>query len=112
MPAPSFVKAPINFIYKHFAQNTGSFLLWSGIVGWTASCVNQVIAIVSNDKLTSKQKKFMIPQEITDGIVNTMLFAIFTRSFTKFGEKFITSGKWATKNLSEFYSWVDKVLRD
>ena len=103
MTVPSFIKKSVDFIYEKFAKNTGSSLLWVGILSWAASCVNQTVAIVINDKIPNKQKKFMIPQEITDGIVNIALFALFTRSFTKFGEKMVESGKLATKDLRNFY---------
>lgn len=103
MDKTSFVKTIVNKAYQNFSQNPGSFLLWAGIIGWIASCVSQTVAIVSNDKISDKQKKFLIPQEITDGIVNTLLFAFFTRSLTKFGEKLVHNGKIATKTLAELY---------
>lgn len=107
MDKTSFVKTIVNKAYQNFSQNPGSFLLWAGIIGWIASCVSQTVAIVSNDKISDKQKKFLIPQEITDGIVNTLLFAFFTRSLTKFGEKLVHNGKIATKTLAELYKTTE-----
>lgn len=98
-----FLKKTANFVYDKFSKNVGSFLLWAGIASWTLSCVNQTVAILINDKIPTKQKKFMIPQEISDGIINTLLFAFFTRSFTKIGEKLVQSGRLATKGLREIY---------
>lgn len=97
------MKKAVNFIYERFSKNVGSFLLWVGITGWIISCVNQTIAILINDKIPTKQKKFLIPQEISDGIINTILFAAFTRSFTKVGEKMVQSGRLATKELRDIY---------
>lgn len=98
-----FLKKTANFVYDKFSKNVGSFLLVSGIVGWMLSCVNQTVAILINDKIPTKQKKFMIPQEIADGIINTLLFAAFTRSFTKVGERLVQSGRLATKDLRNIY---------
>ena len=92
-----------DFAYKHFAHDMGSFLLVTGIIGWVASCFNQTVAIVVNKKIPNKDKKFLIPQEVADGLVNTILFALFTRSFTKFGEKLVHSGRMATKELANYY---------
>lgn len=103
MTESSFVKTVVTKAYTNFSQNPGNFLLWSGSIGWVASCISQLVAISNNDKLTGKQKKFLIPQEITDGVVNTLLFAAFTRSFTKIGEKLVHNGKWATKELAGLY---------
>lgn len=97
------MKKAVNFVYEKFTKNVGSFLLWVGITGWIISCVNQTIAILINDKIPTKQKKFLIPQEISDGIINTILFAAFTRSFTKVGEKMVQSGRLATKELRDIY---------
>lgn len=97
------MKKAANFIYERFTKNVGSFLLWVGITGWVISCINQTVAILINDKIPTKQKKFLIPQEISDGIVNTVLFAAFTRSFTKVGEKMVQSGRLATKELRDIY---------
>lgn len=98
-----FLKKTANFVYERFSKNVGSFLLWAGIAGWALSCVNQTVAILINDKIPTKQKKFMIPQEIADGVINTLLFAFFTRSFTKVGEKLVQSGRLATKDLRNIY---------
>lgn len=98
-----FLKKTANFVYNKFSTNVGSFLLWAGIAGWALSCVNQTVAILINDKIPTKQKKFMIPQEIADGVINTLLFAFFTRSFTKVGEKLVQSGRLATKDLRNMY---------
>lgn len=103
MSSTPFLKKTANFVYDRFSKNVGSFLLWSGIVGWMLSCVNQTVAILINDKIPTKQKKFMIPQEIADGVINTLLFAFFTRSFTKVGEKLVQSGRLATKDLRNMY---------
>lgn len=103
MTKPPFTKQIANFAYEKFAKNMGSFLLWIGVAGWIASCVNQTVAIIVNDKIPKDQKKFLIPQEISDGIINTLLFALFTRSFTRFGERMVESGRLATKSLRNFY---------
>lgn len=93
------IKKIVNFAYEKFTKNPGEFLLISGMIGWAASCVNQTVAILINDKIPKKQKYFLIPQEITDGIVNVLLFAIFTRSFTRIGERLAETGRMLTPKL-------------
>lgn len=99
MNKPPVMKRIANFVYEKFAGNFGNFLLISGAIGWAASCVNQTVAIMINDKIPKEQKYFLIPQEITDGIVNTLLFIGFTRTITRFGEGFVESGKWANTRI-------------
>jgi hypothetical protein len=93
------IKRIANFAYEKFTKNPGEFLLISGMISWAASCVNQTVAILINDKIPKKQKYFLIPQEITDGIVNVILFAVFTRSFTRIGERLVETGRMLTPKL-------------
>lgn len=102
MTIPSLVKNFANLTYK-LAKEPGKMLLIVGSMGWVFSSIAQVTAIVINNKIPEEQKKFLIPQEISDAAVNITSFIIFTRSFTKFGEKFVKSGKIATSELREIY---------
>ena len=108
-----FVKRIANFAYEKFTKNPGEFLLISGMIGWAASCFNQTMAIIFNEKIPKEQKYFLIPQEITDGIVNVCLFAVFTRSCTRLGEKLVETGKLLTpklkKTLVEDFKVGDKI---
>lgn len=94
-----FTKKVTNFVYKEFAGKPGKFLTCVGIVGWIASSISQTIAIITNDKIPEAQKKFLIPQEISDAIVNIISFAVITYSFTRAGEKLVESGKIASEAL-------------
>lgn len=94
-----FNKKIANYVYKEFAGKPGKFLTYVGIIGWIASSVSQTVAIITNDKIPEAQKKFLIPQELSDAAVNIISFAIITSSFTKFGEGLVKSGKLASKEL-------------
>lgn len=94
-----FVKKVANFAYENFTKHPGEFLLISGMISWAASCVNQIVAIALNKKIPKEQKYFLVPQEITDGIVNVTLFALFTRSFTRVGERLVETGRLLPKNV-------------
>lgn len=102
MTKPLFIEKISNAVYKEFAGNPGKFLLVVGTIGWIASAISQVMAIVVNDKIPTVQKKFLIPQELADATVNIAAFFVLTRSFTRFGEKFVESGRLATPKIREF----------
>ncbi len=102
MTKPLFIEKIANTVYKEFAGKPGKFLLIVGTIGWTASAISQTIAIILNDKIPTVQKKFLIPQELADAAVNIAAFFALTRSFTKFGEKFVKSGRLATPKIREF----------
>lgn len=115
MDKPPMIKQAMNWTYKHFTQATGNYMLISGIVGWAASCVNQVVAIALNKKIPKEQKYFLFPQEITDGIVNVSLFALLTRSFTVVGERLAETGrimKPSIRKQLESFNLQDKIGTD
>lgn len=101
MSKPPMSKQIANFFFDKFGKNPGNFLLVSGMIAWGASCVNQLVAVLINKKIPKEQKYFLIPQEITDGIVNVLLFAVFTRSFTRVGERLVETGRMLTPELRE-----------
>lgn len=113
MNKPPMMKQIANFFFDKFGKNPGEFLLVSGMIAWAASCVNQLVAILINKKIPKEQKYFLIPQEITDGIVNVILFAVFTRSFTRVGERLVETGRLLTpklrKTLVEDFKLGDKL---
>lgn len=80
-------------IYDKYSEHPGKLLVFAGTLGWTLSCIAQVGAIVFNEKLSSKDKKFLIPQEITDGVVNVGLFFAITKGLHSYTDKMIESGK-------------------
>lgn len=102
MSVPPSLKKISTFIYKEFAGKPGKFLLVAGTIGWIASSISQILAIVVNDKIPNAQKKFLIPQEMADAAVNIASFFVLTRSFTRFGERLVESGKLATPKIREF----------
>lgn len=108
MNKPPVMKRIANYVYKNFVNDPGHFLLVSGAIGWAASCVNQTVAIMINDKIPKEQKYFLIPQEITDGIVNTILYIAITKSFNVFGKKFVESGRIASPKIRK---WLEETKK-
>jgi len=78
---------------KHYKDDTSNLLLHAGAIGWILSSLAQTVALAVNDKIDSNKKKFLIPQEIADGIVNVGLFYTLTSSITALSKKLINHGK-------------------
>lgn len=88
------------------AEDPAKFLKFTAALGWVLSCMAQVGAIVINDKIPTKEKKFLIPQEITDGIVNVSLFWFVTSKAESLGKIAVLSGRVMTDTIAK----VDKKL--
>ena len=89
-------------IYKHYGENPGQMLLHTGTVGWILSCLAQVGAIITNDKIAPEQKTFLIPQELGDGLINILSFYLLTSSVKNICSKAVLNGKLANKAIKNY----------
>lgn len=91
-----------NYLYKNYGENPGKMLVHTGVLGWILSSAAQVAAVVFNDKISSKEKMFLIPQECADAAVNILSFYIVTNTFKAIGSKLVSTGKLATPNIRKY----------
>lgn len=91
-----------NYIYKHYGQESGKMIVHAGVITWIASSLSQVFAVVINEKIPSDQKKFLIPQEIADGVLNVITFYAITNTMKNISGKLVSTGKWSTKAIRDF----------
>ena len=91
-------------IFTHFCKqgivNRADFLKNIAVAGWALSSLAQTVALIFNNKIPSKEKKFLIPQEIIDGITNITLFWFITSKATNFGKKLILNKKFLPKSIA------------
>lgn len=91
-----------NYIYKHYGQESGKMLVHAGLITWVTSSLAQIVAVATNDKIPSEQKKFIIPQEIADGVLNVVAFYLVTNTAKNVAGRLVSSGKWSTKGILDF----------
>ena len=89
-------------IYKNYGENPGEMLLHTGTIGWILSCLAQVGAIITNDKIAPEQKTFLIPQELGDGLINIISFYVLTSSVKNLCSKAVLNGKIANKAIKNY----------
>ncbi len=101
MKSPSWTKIK-DYIYKKYGQESGKMIVHAGIITWATSSLAQIAAVAFNDKIPSEQKKFLVPQEIADGIVNIATFYLVTNSLKNIAGKLVSTGKWSTHAIRKF----------
>lgn len=104
MSKTSLFSTAKNFIAKHYGDNTGKMLIHTGVIGWVLSSLAQITAIVINDKIPTKQKMFLIPQEAADAGVNIASFYLITQSFQSVAGKLLRTGKWLPAGVRKYLS--------
>ncbi len=91
-----------NYLYKNYGEAPGKMLVHTGVLGWILSSAAQVTAVVFNDKIPSKEKLFLIPQECADAAVNILSFYIVTNTFKNIGSKLVSTGKLTTPKIQKY----------
>lgn len=91
-----------NYLYKHYGQESGKMIVHAGLLTWTMASLAQLGAIVLNDKISKEQKKFLIPQEIADGLINIVAFYALTNSLKSIASRLVSTGKWSNEAIRNF----------
>lgn len=91
-----------NYLYKHYGQESGKLIVHTGLITWTMATLAQVGAIMFNDKIPKDQKKFLIPQEIADGVLNIIAFYTITNSLKSLAGRLVSTGKWSNVSIRNF----------
>lgn len=102
MNTEPFIRKSVNWIYKHFEKGSGAMILITSLTGMGLSTIAQTCAVIFNKKYTDKQKAFMIPQELTEGIINIGSMLLITKPTQRFVRKLVKTGKIATKKTLEY----------
>lgn len=93
MPYIRDFKKLVNEVNTFGAKNYTEFLTMTGALGWGLSCAAQLVAIGINDKIPTKEKKFLIPHEIFDGVINITSFVLLTSRAQKIAQNLIINKK-------------------
>lgn len=79
--------------YKNYSEDVGKALIQLGVAGWIFSALAQIVMLAKNDKISKKDKKFLIPQEIADGAVNVGMYFAICQGLKSWGDKLCERGK-------------------
>ena len=108
----NFSQNVLNWVAKSFKNDPGKMLIITGAIGWAASSIAQIGAILVNPKISDKEKSFLVPQEISDAICNIGLFVAFTTALKMGTAKLFETGKIAPKAVREFLNKNAKLYAD
>ncbi len=88
-------------IMAKFADDNAKFLFLTAAFGWFLASAAQTFGIITNKKIDDEDKKFLIPQEIGDGLVNIGLYALITAPLMKHTQKMIDKGAITFANVTK-----------
>lgn len=82
-------------------KDLGNLLMVTGAIGWAASSAAFTGAVALNEDIPKEQKRFLIPQEIADGVVNCTLFMGGTHFANQWAKKKIAKGELFPKGFED-----------
>lgn len=91
----------LNKAWKAYSGDVGKSLIHLGAIGWFFSSAAQLAMIASNKDIDKKEKKFLIAQETSDGVINVGLYYTICQCIKKFGENLIEKTKYITQSTSD-----------
>lgn len=98
-----------DLIFTKFSQNPGKMMAYAVTLSMATSCFAQVLSVMFNKKIDKKQKKFLIPQEIADGVINTISSLFVIGTMAAVGKKLVSTGKWSNAAIRNI---VEKEAKD
>ena len=99
------IKASLIKTFTKFCEqgvsDRANFLKNTAVIAWALSSLAQTCAIFFNDKMPKKEKRFLIPQEIFDGLINATLFWFITSKAANFGKMLVLKKQVLPKSLTK-----------
>lgn len=92
MPLSNWITKGTTKVWEKYADEPAKGLLHLGAVGWVLSCIAQTFMLVTSKDIDADKKKFLIPQELTDGVVNVGLYYTITAAIKKFADSLVEKG--------------------
>ncbi len=97
-----------DFMWKNYSKDGGKMLIHMGALGWFIASGAQLIALITNKKIDKEDKKFLIPQEAADGIVNFSMFYALTDTTQRIITKAVEKGKITNPEITNIINKIAK----
>ncbi len=85
-----------------YADDVGIALIHLGAAGWVLSALAQILMLAHNKDIDKKEKRFLIPQEIADGVVNVGLYYSICQIIKNIGDYMSENIQYMTQKSNDF----------
>lgn len=96
-------------MYKKSSKDMGNALIVLNAVGWVFSAAAQIGMIVFSKHIDKKEKKFLVPQEVADGVINIGLNVTICKAVKWLGDTLLEKGVFVTHRTSQL---APKFIKD
>ena len=80
------------YMWKNYSKDGGKLLVHMGAAGWVLSSIAQIAMLLGDKKIDKEQKKFLLPQEGADALVNVGMYYSICELIKKGGDWLVEKG--------------------
>ena len=99
---PKFLNSILEWVAKNFRKDASKMLIFTGVAGWSLSSLAPICGIFFNPEIPNEQQVYLIPQELSDAVVNIGSFFLGTQMAKKTVSKLFSTGKFAPQEVRKF----------
>lgn len=93
------------FVWDRMCEDSGNILLYSNVAGYLSGMLAQIWTITHNDKLSKKDKSYMLPQEIVEGATNVTISLVLGKFFKNCGDWMLETGRKPIEEYREVFGF-------
>lgn len=79
-------------VFNKYSVDSGKMLIHMGALGWVFSSLAQIGVVATDKNISKKDKKFLVPQEICDGVTNVGLYYTVSQMIKGSGDFLVNHG--------------------
>ena len=88
------------YMYNHYSKDGGKLLVHLGAASWACGAVAQIAMLLGDKSIDKDQKKFLLPQEGADALVNVGMYYSICEIIKRFGDRMVEKGKFLTDDVA------------
>ncbi len=114
MNITGITKNAIDWSARKYAKNPATFMNVTTAACFSYLCLGEAVAIQTNKNIPEKQKKFMVPQAICEGLLNVGIILSVSTALQKMGSKLVQKGLILPKGLPENFKkpeFLTKIIK-
>ena len=86
-------------MYDAYSKDGGKLLVHLGAASWAFGAIAQIAMLLGDKSIDKDQKKFLLPQEAADAVVNVGMYYSVCEIIKRFGDNLVEKGKFLTDDI-------------
>ena len=107
MSAPSVMQKVTQYMFDHYSKDNGALLVHLGALGWVLGSIAQIVVVLGDKSIDKEQKRFLLPQEGADAVVNIGMYYSICELIKKSADKLVEKGMLLTDDVAKAISSIN-----